>query len=76
MEYNYSCEHDHRNGHVMRLSWNGVIELVVDITNGMAGVLVRGEVKDTYSVEGMLISEFMEKIAECQQMYDKMKSFQ
>lgn len=72
----YDCNHDHKNGHIIRFTWGNTLELVVDLNENIqqAGVLVAGELKDSFSVEGMTIADFEAKIEELQEMADQLSA--
>jgi len=79
----YVCEHNHTFGHNMTLKWGDcrpqreklLLELSVDFTQGIAGVLVNGELKNTYDLEGMSVEEFQKKIEDCQDLYEQLSQF-
>lgn len=80
----YVCEHNHTFGHTMVLKWGDcrperkgmLLELSVDFTQGIAGVLVNGALKDTYDLEGMSIEEFEVLIERCQSAYNDLCKFE
>lgn len=80
----YVCEHNHTFGHNMVLKWgdsraqreNLLLELSVDFTQGIAGVLVNGALKNTYDLEGMSVEEFEALIEKCQTMYNDLCKFE
>ena len=76
----YTCEHDHSNGHVMRLLWGmdptqPIVELHVCFTTAQIAILVNGEKNDGYRADDMSIEDFEKVIENCQQCYDDMMKF-
>ncbi len=71
----YDCTHDHRNGHVMTLSWGHVLTLQVDFDAAKAAVIVKGETRNMFGIPEMRIDEFERKLEDLQDMADKLATF-
>lgn len=65
-ELHYTCEHDHKDGHVMTLTWPHGIQLVANFKTERCYILLDGAVKGDFPAS-ISLKEFEGIILQCEQ---------